>query len=338
MSDGSGPTLVGSWEAEGTDLAAITAAVDGLRHQGEHLATRTSVVNLVVVADDERTLGRTAAAMRRLGARHPGRTVLVRPSPEPSGSLGASVELWEAVAAGHAIWWEELSLTVGGDAAAHLDSLLTPLVVRHLPVAAWFPGVLPRPGDPLAAMADAVLVDSRFAEPLGAASATPRQALVALTELARRHPVVDLSWKRTSPWRELLAALFEPPQLRGFQLGVAAARLAGQPGPRRLLAGWVADRLNLAEDIVATEDAVHASIELDAVSGGRRGRFVVRRVGDEPLVDATAEVDGEQLVSLRRQLPEHGLTWSLAQALSRLERERIYEHALRRVLGWRVPA
>jgi len=338
VSDGSEPELVGSWEDAHTDLATVLGAVGRLRHEGEHLATRTSVVNLVVVADDETTLGRTAAAMRRLGARHPGRTVLVRPRPDAGQSLGARVELWEAVAAGHAIWWEELSLTVGGDAAAHLDSLLTPLVVRHLPVAAWFPGVLPRPGDPLAAMADAVLVDSRFAEPLGAGAATPRQALVALSELARRHPVVDLSWKRTSPWRELLAALFEPPQLRGFQLGVTAARLAGQPGPRRLLAGWVADRLNLAEDVVVAEDAVHASIELDAISEGRRGHFVVSRVEDEPLVDATAEVEGEPVLSLRRQLPDHGLTWSLAQGLSRLERDRIYEHALRRALGWRVAA
>ncbi len=58
--------------------------------------------------------------------------------------------------------------------------------------------------------------------------------------------VVDLAWLRTTPWRERLAASFDPPerlpalrQLRGRRSATRRAR----PPARSLLAGWLASRL-----------------------------------------------------------------------------------------------
>ncbi|MGH9104123.1 MAG: glucose-6-phosphate dehydrogenase assembly protein OpcA [Acidimicrobiales bacterium] len=322
---------VASWSASGTTLEAVEAAVERLRHQEEQLATRTSVVNLVVVASDQDSIRRTGSAMRRLGARHPGRTLLLLLDRQAPAGIDAEVTFRQAVAEGHAIWWEQLTLVVRGSAADHLESLVAPLLLAHLPLAAWFPAQLPAPGEPLAGVADAVLVDSRFAEPLGGGTEEPGDraaAFAALVELSRRHPVVDLSWKRLTPWRELLAGLFDPPALRGYVSEVRSATVRAQPGPRRLLAGWLVSQLGLAPDAVVCEDALHASVELLAGGTGEPGSFTVERDGDERSVTARAVIRGEEVLCQRQSLPEHGLTWSLARALSRLGHDLTYEHAV----------
>jgi len=84
-----------------------------------------------------------------------------------------------------------------------------------------------------------VLTDSRD-EP------DPRAALTRVEALARRAHVVDLSWLRGTPWRERVAAAFDPPARRG-----ALRRLTGLTVRHRrdsgaaalLLAGWLAARL-----------------------------------------------------------------------------------------------
>lgn len=323
------PAPLATWTGAGVSVADVLASLERLRRQGTRTATRTSVVNLVVVTADPQSAARAESAMRRLGPRHPGRTVVVLSDPDAESRLDADVALFEAIADGHGVWWEEAHLEVGGPASRHLDSVVAPLLVPHLPLAVWYPGPLPPPGDPLAALADAVIVDVRFAEPLGAPGGPSSQAaLAALVELGRRHRVVDLSWKRTTPWRELLAALFDPPELRDYLSGIRRARIAAQPGPRRLLAGWLVSRAHLPISSLELVDSLHASIEIDAAGPEGPGRFVVERHGGERLVMAEAEVGGRPVLRLQETLPAHGLTWSLARALSRLDRDRGYEHAL----------
>ncbi|MDA8391251.1 MAG: glucose-6-phosphate dehydrogenase assembly protein OpcA [Actinomycetota bacterium] len=332
-SDGQ-PRVLCRWSGRGVSVEQVEVAASKLRSGEETAATRTSVVNLAVVADDLATLDRTGSAMRRLGARHPGRTVLILARPEAPAGIDAEVTLHEAVAEGHTVWWEEVRIAAGGSCARHLDSVVAPLAVRHLPLAVWFPGALPPPGDKLAALADAVLVDVRFAEPLGWGRGDLEAELAALVELARRCPVVDLSWKRLTPWRELLAVLAGMPSVAPFLAEVRSAHVSAQPGPRRLLAGWLVSRLGLRRDRVSLEDALHASVSIHAEVDGRRATLSVERTSDERVVRAVAVVDGHEELSLSETLPEHGLTWSLARALSDLGPDPIYEHSLSAALGW----
>lgn len=325
---------VARWSASGTKLSEVVEAADRLRRKEEHLATRTAVVNLVAVASDRESLRRTGSAMRSLGTHHPGRTVLLLCEQDPSaregGGIDAQVRIEQAVADGHSIWWEEVSLVVRGPAASHLDSIVAPLVLPHLPTAVWFPDRLPSPGDPLASLADAVVVDSRFAEPLGASDPEGcTEAIASLAELCGSHPVVDLSWKRLMPWRELLARSFDPPQLRGFMSGVERVKICAQPGPCRLLAGWVSSRLDLSLPRFEIEDAVHASIEMSASHDGRQGHFDVWRKEGSYLVESKSTVDGEELFASSEELPDNGLSWSLAAGLSHLEHDESYERAIR---------
>ena len=131
---------------------------------------------------------------------------------------------------------KRLHLRVGGQAASHLASIVGPFVLADLPVVMWFPHLLPDPADPLLRLASAVVVDTRS---IGPAPRRHRPRLPALLELANHQPVVDLSWVRLQPWRELLAGLFEPEHNRQFLPGVRLASVRGKPGPPH--AGRVAD-------------------------------------------------------------------------------------------------
>lgn len=325
-----------SWSGRSVTVGAVLGALDDLRRSQARTATRTSVVNLVVAATHPAGAERAAAAMRRLGHRHPGRTLALVCRPQGPEGLDARVDLHQATAEGHNIWWEEIRLELGGRLCHHVDSLVSPLLLGELPMAAWFPSILPAPGDPLAAMADAVLVDARWAttgDREGEGEEEVFGALPALVELSRRHAVVDLSWKRLTPWRALLSGLFDPTPLRPFVAGVTSAEVAGHAGPSRLLAGWLVDRLALPARAVADRRAVHATISLDATHGGRRGRFVVSRTSDEPVVQARAEIEGGPAQAETTTLPEHGLTWSLAEALVHLGHDVVYDHAIHAALS-----
>lgn len=284
------------------------------------LGARTSVVTLVVLATDDEEERRACEATRRLAGRHPGRTVVLRC--EGAADDPPHVESQTELHQDDGVWWEEVRLRVRGRAVQHLDSLVEPLTLPELPVALWFTGRLPQASDPLLGSADIVLVDSK--------EAPPETVFPAVAELVRRYPVVDLSWIRLQPWRRLLASLFDGADYAPFVHRVVEAEVAGKPGPRRLLAGWLAGRLDLLPAAVRQHEARHVSMRLHA-SGAV---FEVVRGEGERVVRASARVEGgpshEDVVSL----PDDSLPWSLGEALTHLGRDRGYEQALHTLLGF----
>lgn len=295
------------------------------------LATRTSVLTLVVVASSRDTLGEAMAGVYELGGRHPARVLGLLPvrDGDSSGSAGvdAEVRLLGGVAEGQAVWFEDVELAVRGEAIHHLDSLIEPFTLADLPVVVWFAGELPRADDPLLRAADVVMVDARvFGD---------TDCFDVLAELTRRVAVVDLSWHRLQPWRELLAALFEGPHTRPYLAGITSARVAGRTGPRHVLAGWIADRLDLPLSEVHVEPATHVSISLVGTSPvtARRATFDVLRLGDERVVHARAAVDGGPSSEMVVPLPPATPGWGVAAALSHLDRDPVYEQALRSAIA-----
>jgi glucose-6-phosphate dehydrogenase assembly protein OpcA len=124
----------------------------------------------------------------------------------------------------------------------HLDDLLTiadPLVVTDLPTLLWSPHGHHDAVDGLLALAQAVLVDS-VDDPVW------REAIDRACALSGEAYVVDLAWLRSTPWRERIAAIFDPPHRRR-ELG-AITRVAVRHHPAStvagmLLIGWLASRL-----------------------------------------------------------------------------------------------
>lgn len=320
-------SLLSVWSDESVKVGEVLSALEELRRPEPMPPTRTSVLTLVIVVQRRAEAARAQAAVHELGGRHPARVLtLLFDEKHRSGAsqLDAELRLLGGEAEGHQVWFEEIELHVRGAAALHLDSLIEPFTLPDLPVVCWFAAALPGVDDPLLDTADVLVVDARQYGEVA--------CFATLAELARRVPVVDLSWARLTPWRSLLAGLFEGPDFRPFVTCVVRAEVWGRTGPRHLLAGWLADRLDLPASAIELSSAPHVGLRLHARSpAGETATFEVIR-GDGRFVSARAAIAGGPQSEAVLQLPEATPAWGLPEALSRLEHDRVYERALRRAV------
>ncbi|HVF31559.1 MAG TPA: glucose-6-phosphate dehydrogenase assembly protein OpcA, partial [Acidimicrobiales bacterium] len=280
-------TTLSVWSEDSVRLETVLDALEELRRPEPMPATRTSVLTLCIVGADDARVARARAAVHELGGRHPARVlhlVLDPAAAQGPPGIDARIRLLGGESGGQELWFEDVELVVHGPATAHLDSILEPLTLADLPVIAWFVDAPPSPDDPILGAADVLLVDSRELGGL--------ECFDTLSALVRGHPVVDLSWVRLRPWRELLAGLFEGPDFGPFVHAVRRVTVAGRTGPRHLIGGWLLDRLGLPRSALHLDQADHVSIRLHAErSDGRTARFEAVR-GDERRVEARADVAG----------------------------------------------
>lgn len=321
---------VQTWEGRGVSLSEVINALPELRRQGSArgASTRTSVMTIVMVmkpGDDPEVV---AAPIRALGARHPCRAVILRPDFDSTPVINARAFLWQAQPAssgGHPVFFEELYLHVGGQAASHLSSIVGPFVLADLPVVMWFPDDLPDPADHLLRFASALVVDTRAVVD---DAATIGHAYRTLLELANHQPVVDLSWVRLQPWREVLAGLFEPEDSRPFLQRVRSASVRGKPGPRYILGGWLMAQLDLRARELVLSDSKHVEIHVEAECGGEEGTFEVKRDDGARAVWAEATLSNGIFQCQALPLPDDSLTSALSAAVSNLSEDRVWERAL----------
>lgn len=316
-----------SWCGQGVRVDQVLEALAELRRRERRTATRTSVVNLVMLAGDDEEAERACSAMHRLETGHPGRTVvLIGADQDGEPGLDAEVSLHGGEAGGHGAWSEDVRLHVHGALGDHLYSLVEPLTLPDVPVVAWFLSRLPHPDDPVLAAADYVIVDTR--------DAPDDRSMARITSLTASHRVMDLSWIRLQPWRELVGNLFEVRPFRPFLDGVRGVSIEGKAGPRQLMAGWLSSRLHLPTSAFALSDARHLMIGLVCDHEGTSGTFTVDRVAGERLVRSKAEVPGMPPFEDRLVLHDDSLPWSLGKALTRLEPHPSYGPSLRSAVSF----
>ena len=325
-----GPQAVQTWEQANVGLGQVLSCLPELRRQasGRQAGTRTAVMTLVMVIDADDDAEDAAMSFRSLGGHHPCRVVVLRPCPDSTPAIDAKACLWRARPNGdedHPVFFEEIHLRVGGQAASHLASIVGPFVLADLPVVMWFPHQVPDPADPLLRLASAVVVDTRS---IGPGAEAIGHSYRTLLELANHQPVVDLSWVRLQPWRELLAGLFEPEHNREFLSGVRLASVRGKPGPRHMLGGWLLSQLDLRARELVLEDAKHVAITLDASYQGEDGKFDVTRDDRMRAVWAQATLSGGVSHRQGLPLPDDSLTSALSSAISNLRADRVWERAL----------
>jgi len=318
-------TTLGLWSEETTTVGQVLGALEALRRPEPMPATRTSVMTLVIIARQRGSALRAQEAIHELGGHHPARVLTFWLDPdatEGAPGLAAQVRLLGGETDGKELWFEDIELDVHGAATGYLHSLIEPLTLSDLPVVAWFVDSVPSADDPLLLAADVLLVDTRQLSD---------DCFPSLASLIDRRPVVDLSWVRLQPWRELLAGLFEGPDFRPFVHHVKRVGVAGRFGPRSLLGGWVADRLDLPDGSVHLTQAAPVSIRLQCEDpSGGTATFEVARLAGGRMVHARADVVGGPTSEAVLQLPEATPAWGLPDALSRLERDPVFESALRR--------
>jgi glucose-6-phosphate dehydrogenase assembly protein OpcA len=236
----------------------LTVEVEG--RSARHVAARTSVMNLVIIARTREVADRGAATLQALTGRHPSRTIVVQ-SADPDGPswIDARVEahcILPRVDAPETCT-ETIHLTAGGEGGRHLSAIVTPLLIHDLPVAIWWPGepnFSTQPVRDLLAGADRLIVDGSVWAGDGLARLTDMAALVDATGLA----VSDFALVRQSRWREAIASIFDDPtflpylrSLKRIAVTYGTHDETGAPDSTNVVkpvyhVAWLASRLGLA--------------------------------------------------------------------------------------------
>jgi hypothetical protein len=130
-----------------------------------------------------------------------------------------------------------------------------------------------------------------------------------------------------------LAGLFEGHTYRPFLDHVTRVEVAGHFGPRHLLAGWLAATLGLTRPHVHIEEADHVSIRITAEHAGRGGRFSVVRPGRDRVIHSSVEIDDGPAVAQTLRMRDRWPSRALADALTAMGRDPVYERALQGALA-----
>jgi glucose-6-phosphate dehydrogenase assembly protein OpcA len=265
------------WEERGTSVRAIAGHLASLwdtsrpDDAGNALVSekgmphaRASVLNLIVTVVDAEAADRVVKTLIGLGVRHPSRAIVLVPEHGSEGEpLDARISTHcnDISSNGERVCYEEVVLTVRGEAADHLSGVVAPLLIHDLPTHIWWPGEPPFADpifDQLIEMGDRIIVDSSdFGDLLGGLRRT--------ASLRRRSGVGDLSWERLAWWQELTAQFFDAQRFRRYLPNLSRLRIRyaiAPPGLERhahdedvapgvaaplsqplLYAGWIATRL-----------------------------------------------------------------------------------------------
>jgi glucose-6-phosphate dehydrogenase assembly protein OpcA len=345
------PTLIRGGHV--STLHALSAELSELHHEmlrtghDEVRPVRTAVLTLVVVCTDDASADRAAEVVRQIASNHPARAILVVAdrNAKPDG-VDADLSLeCSAVGGADQICAETVRLTVRGEPALHLVSVVTPLLLPDVPVVLWLAGAPPLEqalhSDVISICQRIVLDTDAYADPL--------RTLHALAATRREHghlPIGDLAWARLLPWRELVAQSFDGGDMLPFLQGVQRVDIEScgrRPSSEAwLLAGWLASRLHWPEQggpevTVSTraDDDVETggmlAVRLHCALDGRSADVAVSRAGD---TTETTIATGEGLAASRtmatRAADLHAL---VGRELQELGEDRVYSDALRHGAG-----
>ena len=231
------------WTARNTNPDAIEAALREQlreRHAANHALAPARVLNLIVIVDRE-WKGEIANRLDAVGRYHASRTILCAVQ-EGRTTLDAVAamsyrEPTEPGAIG--VMHEQVEIDMGPEHLAGIETIVDPVVASDLPTVLWSPHGHEQAVRALLGITDVMLIDS---DTLLEAPAALARAAEHICEAY----VVDLAWLRTTPWRERLAASFDPAQRRSELseiTGVAIRHQSSSTASALLLAGWLASRL-----------------------------------------------------------------------------------------------
>ena len=333
------------WEQRDTSVRDIAGYLSSLWDppgrrdlDGDELVTekglphaRASVLNLIVTVVDDAAADRIVRTLLDLGIRHPSRAIVLVPQPGPGErplDARISTHCHQMAGDGDRVCYEEVVLTVRGEAAQHLSGVVAPLLIHDLPTHVWWPGDPPfndQVFEQLVEMGDRVLVDSSdFGDLLA--------GFRRLGSLRHASGLGDLSWERLAWWQELTAQFFDAPRFRRYlpNLSRLLIRYAVAPegGSRAvdahesapgvsspmaqalLYAGWIATRLGwrrhrtlepLADGAFRLRlEGRHEMVELaihpeptDAVRPGELTSIRLRSLGETGAAEFIVDRDGD---------------------------------------------
>ncbi len=230
------------WVEQDTNPDAIEAALRELvraRHAANHALAPARVLNLVVVVDRP-WKGEIANRLERVGRYSASRTLLCAVEDGRETIDATAVMSYDEPKNGLGVMHEHVEIDIGPSHLPALDTIIDPVLASELPTVLWSPHGHDQAVDVLKKLIDVMLLDSDGApDPVVGLDR-------AVTDLQDAY-VVDLAWLRTTPWRERLAASFDPPDrmpsLHTLN-GVAVRHRSDSDASALLLIGWLASRLH----------------------------------------------------------------------------------------------
>jgi glucose-6-phosphate dehydrogenase assembly protein OpcA len=242
------------WSAQDTSPAEIEAALRRLemKRVSEHAGfVPARVLNLVAIVD-RRWRGEIANRLDSVGRYHASRTVLCSVE-QGKRTLDATVMLTydREPAPGHvAVVRERVEIGMGPDRLPGLKTIVDAVIISEVITVVWSPHGHEEAVDALLGLAEVILLDS-VVDP------DPRSALVRVADLQASAYVVDLAWLRSTPWRERVAATFDPLPFRHELWRISAVTVRHGPesvAAALLFCGWLASRLGWHPDSMVARD------------------------------------------------------------------------------------
>ena len=253
------------WSERNTTPDRIEAALRELLHERYASNRRLAparVLNLVVVLDRE-WRGEVANRLESVGRYHASRTVLCTVEHGRTELDAVAVMAYESrTPGGIGVMYESIEIDMGPSHLDHLDTIVDPVIVSEMPTMLWSPHGHDEAVRSLLGMIDVLLLDSdQLCE-------EPAESLARVGELLEAAYVVDLAWLRTTPWRERIAAAFDPPDrlthLQNLE-GVTVRHKPSSTASALLMAGWLSSRLGWEPRQVRSSDG--AGLRGSAASG-----------------------------------------------------------------------
>jgi glucose-6-phosphate dehydrogenase-like protein OpcA len=236
----------------------LRTTVAGEDSAERHVAARTSVMNLVVIARRPEVGERCAATIESLTGRHPSRTLVVSPS-DPDGPSWLDAQILAHCVLPRedapATCAETIYLMCGGESGRHLDAIVAPLLVHDLPVTVWWPDEPPFgtvQANDVFEMCDRLVVDGSTWHGTG----LPQIRHLAGLQARRPIAISDFALIRQSRWREAIASIFDIPDFLPYlrhlrRISVTyGVRDEGGVEPTNVVkpvyhAAWLASRLGM---------------------------------------------------------------------------------------------
>jgi glucose-6-phosphate dehydrogenase assembly protein OpcA len=288
------------WSARDTTPSAIEAALRELlarRFQEDRAFVPARVMNLVVIVD-RGFRGEVENRLARVGRFHPSRLIVAAVEEGRT-----EIDAMAAVAAddavhkpGHiAVGRERVEIDIGPQHLESVDTIVDPLLVSDLATMVWAPHGHRAGVDALRRLANIVLIDTQD-EP------EVREAFGRAADLTGSAYVVDLAWLRSTPWRERVAAMFDPPPMRQALGAIDKVVVRHRPDSTAaglLFCGWLAARLGWRPSALAQRGD-----QLTGHCRARRGEVAIElhplQMGAPGLGGVTIEMASGEAVALDR--------------------------------------
>ena len=267
------------WSAEATTPGDIEAALRAMlkeRHSENASYVPARSLNLVCIVDKQWS-GEIANRLRHIGHAHAARTIVCAVEPKRTTlDAVATIAAPSEVGQGQiGLLRETIVVECGARHLPHLDRIVDPLVVTDLLTCVWAPHGHAEAVDSLLDLAQIVLLDS-VDDP------DPADAIHRSRQLSEKVYVVDLAWLRSTPWRERIAATFDPDHLRPELRTISSVTIRHHPDSAAaalLLIGWLASRL----DWQTSPLMAHRGLVLEGSAHARRQDIKIRLEPDPAL-------------------------------------------------------